>query len=179
MIQNLLKVIHQIRQNILIKVLATIIASTYILLTPLSIIDEIQPENFGLGFFKYWGYQKIYEDLGQEQAFKCIKIIEDSNYEDLIKAMTQVESMWTNVVSDGGSGYMQLTVSTAQSYDHSIKRRRDLLDPEKNFIIASMILEDLFNKFDSDTSKILYSYNVVTGDEYCRKVLHHLNKLTD
>ncbi len=120
--------------------------------------NELPPETL-----EYWGYQKLQKQIGVDEANVIAKIIEDSEYPDLIRAIITIESAWKVDAQSfmDARGLMQIRQIAAQEVDPDVKPD-DLYDPFTNIEIGIAIFMDhmaYFSDYKESEHWALTSYN--------------------
>lgn len=111
----------------------------------------------------YWGYQKLQKQIGVEETKVVAKMIEDSEYPDLIRAIITTESSWNTKAESyaDARGLMQIRQIAAQEVDPTVEPE-DLFDPFTNVEIGIAIFKDhmqYFANYSGSEHWALTSYN--------------------
>jgi len=111
----------------------------------------------------FWGYAKLADQIGDEEAFIVASMVENSTYPDLIRAIITVESAWDARARScrDAIGLMQIRMIAANEYISDITEE-ELFDPLINVDVGIRIFEQHMNFFGdySDAEQwALTSYN--------------------
>ena len=124
-------------------------------------VTEIEPLLAALD--DYYGYQYLLRQIGSDKTIEVIRIIENSRYPELVKAIIEVESSWRVKARShkNARGLMQVRPIAARDIDPEISQH-ELYDPVTNVRLGVQIFEkhmEYFSPFYETEHWALTAYN--------------------
>jgi len=112
---------------------------------------------------EYDGYRYLMRQTGSQKTIEIIRLIENSAYPDLVRAIIEVESNWrVNALSaKDAMGLMQIRLIAADEVEPGVHPDQ-LFEPVTNVMIGIVIFENLmdyFQRFGSAEHWALTAYN--------------------
>ncbi|MFC2150096.1 lytic transglycosylase domain-containing protein [Calditrichota bacterium] len=140
----------------------------------------------------YDGYKKLLRQTSSENTLAIVRLIETSEYPEMIRAIIEVESSWRVKARShrDARGLMQIRPIAARQVDPALPPDK-LFDPVVNVAIGIQIFQDhmeYFMGYDDPEMWALTSYNrgrsgtfaldmQPPDTRYSRKVLHRIDEM--
>lgn len=154
---------HRFFSRRIVLICLACVFSTQLAFAPDTALGWWQKQELSQLIWSYPGYQMLARQVGVVKAAIVAKLIEDSEYPELIRSIITVESSWQvrAVSSKNAIGLMQIRMIAAQDIDSTLTEM-DLFDPITNVVVGMKIFYGnmhYFERFADTEHWALTAYN--------------------